>query len=249
MTNTLPYRNVAGTTWRKIADAIEESIDRGAYPPHDQIPTVMALANEFGVNRHTVRQALQHLQRKGVVSIEQGRGTFVVDRAFDYKIAQRVRLQANLEPSSSDIEGTVIESEQWTANTRSAEHLALPVGQPLWSVTVLRRVNRHPISHSIILIDRERFPDFPRRLETRNGSPTAVFKSYGIADYVRLSTRIEARTADEELEAFLQLPPGVPLIVTRGLDGLPDGSPLQYINTSFASHRVQLVVENPASAE
>jgi diguanylate cyclase (GGDEF)-like protein/PAS domain S-box-containing protein len=50
---------------------------QGAYPVAEKIPAHLELAKEFGVAPFTVRQVLAHLEREGLVSVEQGRGTFV----------------------------------------------------------------------------------------------------------------------------------------------------------------------------
>jgi DNA-binding transcriptional regulator YhcF (GntR family) len=49
----------------------------GEFAPGTRLPSHTALAAEFGVAPFTARQALGHLQEAGLVSCEQGRGTFV----------------------------------------------------------------------------------------------------------------------------------------------------------------------------
>ena len=46
-------------------------------PPGSRLPTETDLADAFRVSRTVIREAMQSLQAMGVVSIEQGRGTFV----------------------------------------------------------------------------------------------------------------------------------------------------------------------------
>ncbi|ODT75669.1 MAG: hypothetical protein ABS76_33635 [Pelagibacterium sp. SCN 64-44] len=47
--------------------------------PHDRLPTERALAEQFSVNRLTVRQVLQRLEREGLIYRTQGSGTFVAE--------------------------------------------------------------------------------------------------------------------------------------------------------------------------
>ncbi len=54
-----------------------QQIESGQWPLGEKIPTLVALAEEFGVTRLTVRQAVEFLQREGLVSSRQGRGTIV----------------------------------------------------------------------------------------------------------------------------------------------------------------------------
>lgn len=55
-------------TAQEIADRLRERIREGALRPGDQLPTQATLADEFGVERGTVRQALQLLETDGLLS-------------------------------------------------------------------------------------------------------------------------------------------------------------------------------------
>ncbi|MFX6949916.1 GntR family transcriptional regulator, partial [Acinetobacter baumannii] len=57
------------TVWRQIAEAMEADIVGGGLPPGSRMPTEAALSARFGVNRHTVRQALKSLVEKGLVRV------------------------------------------------------------------------------------------------------------------------------------------------------------------------------------
>jgi GntR family transcriptional regulator, transcriptional repressor for pyruvate dehydrogenase complex len=66
---------------RGLADQLVESlvaaILRGDHPPDSRLPPEDRLAELFKVSRLTVREAVKELRHKGVVRVEQGRGTFV----------------------------------------------------------------------------------------------------------------------------------------------------------------------------
>src|SRR5439155_27392095 len=66
---------------RGLADQLVEhlvaAILRGDHPPDSQLPPEDRLADLFKVSRLTVREAVKALRLKGVVRVEQGRGTFV----------------------------------------------------------------------------------------------------------------------------------------------------------------------------
>lgn len=63
--------------YARIADTIRQRIARGQWPTQTRLPTNEALAQEFGVSRVTVRQAVDILAREGVIEARQGLGTFV----------------------------------------------------------------------------------------------------------------------------------------------------------------------------
>jgi GntR family transcriptional regulator len=71
------FKHSASPLYAQLADALRERIVKGNWPIGTQIPTLPALAQEFGVGLITVRQAVQLLKNEQLVVPEQGRGTFV----------------------------------------------------------------------------------------------------------------------------------------------------------------------------
>ncbi|MEU3462615.1 GntR family transcriptional regulator [Streptomyces sp. NPDC006733] len=54
--------------YQRIADKLQAELDKGRIAPGDRLPAERLLAARFGVNRQTVRQALQLLRDRGLVT-------------------------------------------------------------------------------------------------------------------------------------------------------------------------------------
>jgi GntR family transcriptional repressor for pyruvate dehydrogenase complex len=65
--------------YEQIVQQIEESILKGALKPGDQLPAERELAQNFGVSRTAVREAVKALREKGLVEAYSGRGTFITN--------------------------------------------------------------------------------------------------------------------------------------------------------------------------
>lgn len=65
--------------YEQIVQQIEESILKGAVKPGDQLPAERELAQQFGVSRTAVREAVKALREKGLVEAYSGRGTFITN--------------------------------------------------------------------------------------------------------------------------------------------------------------------------
>jgi GntR family transcriptional regulator len=63
--------------YRQIQDQVRFGIAAGRLRPGEQLPTVRALAVDLAVNPNTVIKAYSELERQGVLTTEQGSGTFV----------------------------------------------------------------------------------------------------------------------------------------------------------------------------
>lgn len=63
--------------YSEVADQLMLNIITGTYPIGSLLPSEAELCQEYGVSRHTVREAVRLLQLRGMVSRQQGRGTSV----------------------------------------------------------------------------------------------------------------------------------------------------------------------------
>lgn len=62
---------------KKVALEIESAINSQKLKVNEKLPTEFELCEQFGVSRTALREALQMLSAKGLISIEKGRGIFV----------------------------------------------------------------------------------------------------------------------------------------------------------------------------
>lgn len=236
------------TRWRRIAEELESDIAAGTFTPGALLPTVLSLAERFDVNRHTVRQALQYLQSRGLVSVEQGRGTFVRSRVYDYRLGKRVRFRNSFAGDGADAAASLVSIGQEPLTAKEAAHLALREGTPAWIFRTMRVVDGLPLSSGFHRLEVARFPDLSTRLPAQGLSLTDVLAGYGIVDYVRLSTRIAAAMPTEDEREILKLGADQPVLMTRGVDGLPDGTPFHLTTTAFAADRIELVLETQSES-
>jgi GntR family phosphonate transport system transcriptional regulator len=231
------------TAWRRIADDLADEISRADYAPGKGLPTAIDIAARYGVHRHTARHALKHLQDQGLVSVEQGRGSFVTGRRFPYRIGRSVSFRQNFNAAGMDASGRVLSVHCITVPSTIAQSLNIATSETVWRVESLNLGGGKPISLSIHYVSTTRFPDFPTVLKDSNTSISEAFRHYGIEAYQRFSTSLSARIATQEEAARLDLSYGDPVLTSEGIDGLPDGTPLQVVESAFTPARVQFVVE------
>jgi DNA-binding FadR family transcriptional regulator len=72
----------------EVAEQLKQSILQGYFKAGDRLPAERDLADEFGVSRTAVRQALSSLQNTGFVMTRQGSGggAFITDLTFDHLV-------------------------------------------------------------------------------------------------------------------------------------------------------------------
>lgn len=72
-------QGVEPTLADRVTQRLTELVRSGAYPINARLPTEKAMAEEFGVSRTVVREAISRLKSEGLVETRQGSGTAVLD--------------------------------------------------------------------------------------------------------------------------------------------------------------------------
>ena len=65
--------------YTQIVEQVKQQVVSGGLKPGDQLPTVRALALELRVNFNTVARAYRLLDEAGIISTQQGRGTYILE--------------------------------------------------------------------------------------------------------------------------------------------------------------------------
>jgi GntR family transcriptional regulator len=78
--------------YAQIVDQVKEQVVRGELQPDDQLPTVRKLSEELRINFNTVARAYRMLDDAGLISTQQGRGTYIT-RIPDAQVTLQLRGQ------------------------------------------------------------------------------------------------------------------------------------------------------------
>lgn len=236
-------RNSGVSLWRQISDRIRQ-LGEGGSLADGRLPPEFQLAEQFGVNRHTVRSAIQQLVQEGVLRSEQGRGTFFEKRPrLAYPIGKRTRFSAGLEGQATKLQSVLIMSSNEPADARVAQALAIGVGDGTVLLRTVGMADGEPVSTARSWFPAARLAGIAAAFG-RTGSITAALADLGVADYTRRSTTLSARHAGDEDCARLNLSPGAIVMVAVGINVDAGGQPIQFSETRFAADRIELTIDN-----
>lgn len=230
--------------WREIRAEIEQDIMDGVLPAGAKLPTEPDLVATYQAGRHSVRRAITELAKEGLLSVEQGRGTFVQPRpVLEYTIGARTRLRPNLASQGVDVSSENLGAEHLQARETIAADLGLDTGAPVIASRRMTLADGVPIAFGTLYHDAARFAEYPERRAVL-GSVSAVYKSYGIGDYLRGSTEMNARPARAIEAQRLRQHPDMPVIVIRAVDTLLDGTPIACSRVIWSAARVKFNIPN-----
>lgn len=211
---------------RRIADALRAAIAEGRYGPGDKLPSERALAAEHGAARNTAREAIDLLQREGLVTAEQGRGVFVrrpvqLLRMGAQRYSRRLRDETGLSPFRAEAQRLGLNARVEVPNISRvsppadvADRLDVPADQP----SVVQRVNQYFLDDQPVQIGTTYIPwtivegsVLATEAKTGRGSIYARFAELG-HEITQAREEVTARMPRPDEVTTLAIPPGTPVI-------------------------------------
>ena len=132
--------------YHQIAQSLRERIQAGTPAPGARLDNQRSLAREFGVTLMTLRQALELLERDGLITRRHGLGTFVARPSIDYDILHLRALAGDLTALGEDVATRFLRGAFARADRRVARELGLRPGERVFLLERLRLVDGLPMS-------------------------------------------------------------------------------------------------------
>ncbi len=243
MTAEAAMRREGGVAlWRQIANSLHAEISGGGLGPGDRLPTEAALAQRYGVNRHTVRRGLEELSRAGLIRIEQGRGSFVTEDLIDYTVAPRTRFSEWIRRHNKEPSGRVLQLREMVADATLAVGLNIRVGGRAVLMERLGFADDRPVSLARHYFPAARLRGIRAALADTD-SITAGLARVGVADYFRRVTRVSARMPSAEEAVLLRMPRIRPVLVCENVNVDGSGMVVEFAVGLYPTPRVQVVFE------
>lgn len=233
--------------WMQIAARLRAEIEQAGIPPGGRLPSEVELAAQFGVNRHTIRRALEELSRTRLIYVEHGKGSFVAEPLMDYQISLRPRFSEwvrrhNLEPAGEKLGLRVLDHAGLPEADIARDIFTLLPGERILELERLGTADSRRIALSRHIFPVDRLPGLEAAL-LNCATITEALARIGIADYVRLRSRISCRMPTSREVTLLASEPQSPLLQSENVNVTADGTPLELCFAVYPSTRVALVVE------
>jgi GntR family transcriptional regulator, phosphonate transport system regulatory protein len=238
----LVHRQEGVALWRQIVRQIQADIASGTSKPGARLPTEAELSVRFGVNRHTVRRALEELSRDGLVRVEQGRGSFVAEDVLDYNVEARTRFSEWIRRHNKEPSGIIRQLREIPADQRVAAGLGVRSGSRVVLLERLGLADDRPVS-----LARHYFPALRLKgmLQALQATPriTDALRAVGVEDYLRQQTRVTARLPTPTEAELLRMARNRPVLITENINVDRTGAIVEFGSGCYPTPRVQIVFE------
>jgi GntR family phosphonate transport system transcriptional regulator len=239
-----PETSNAVRRWEVIAAELRQDIVQGRLTPGQKLPNEATLAERFGVNRHTLRQAVQSLAQEGFVRVAHGSGTYVRELVLDYALQRRTRLSQNLAAAGETADRQLLGQEIVRAG-EWARDLGVAATAKVQMLYTRATVRGRPIHLATSAYPLPRLAGMAEAL-AEHGSITAALQSLGVPDYTRARSVVSCRLPTVAEADALARPVTQPVLVVRYVNVDGNGQAVEAGRTLFAADAVQLTVEPEA---
>lgn len=207
----------SGSVTSEVADKIIGAIKKGLFEPGDQLPSEPKLADQLGVSRNTVREAVNGLVEKGLLLKKRGIGTFISFQSPRLIRSNLARAFGTSELIQSQDMLPGQEGFGWTTEVPSdhvLHNLELPSGTEVLHISRTRTADNRPFSYSdeYIPLGLEGIQyDFSFIDADKNWSMYEFFEKRGY-EVNSVVTHVHAIKADKEISHKLKIQPGTPIL-------------------------------------
>ncbi len=231
--------------WAQIAAALRAEIEQGL-DDGDWLPAEPELAARFGVNRHTLRRAVEELMAEGLVERVHGRGTRVLARGLVYGIGRDTKFTERLAASGRKAQVTLLDRAEITAEGGVARRLRVNEGAPVLRLRTLRGERDLPYAVTLHFLTGAA-ADAARSYA--GGSLTRHLSDVAGITLDRVESLISTRLPLPEDALALRMPRTQPVLRVKGVNACRDcGVVQEYAISQFRGDRIQLSVDDPAWA-
>jgi GntR family transcriptional regulator len=232
-----------------IVSEIKATIDHHALQPGDRIGAERELAEQYGVGRWVLRNALAQLQADGYIVRTHGRngGIFVAPRKLIRDLERLVSLPEYLRAQGLETGTTVLATRVEQAEGDVLKDLALAIGDLVYVIDRVRFAEGLPLSVETVWLPANMFPGLLGH--SMVGSVYELLESEYQVQRGHAVEVISAAPATRHQAGLLQLAPGEPVLGVQRVAELTDGTPFERGVEFYRFDRMAITAHSEGSGE
>lgn len=224
----------------QIIDRIKHDIEEGLYKEKEKLPSEFDLANQLGVSRATLREALRILEEENVIIRRHGVGTFVNTKPLFNTGIEQLKSVTGMIEQAGMAPGTIFLSTDTQGFTEEdASRFSCTTDDEVVVVERVRTANGEPVAYCI---DKVPVDKFPEAFTLEHESIYELLEDthhkkimYAVAD-------IEPIGYHEKISPILECDPETALLVLKQMHYDEDEKPILYSVNYFRADRFRFHV-------
>lgn len=233
----LPDRRLPGNgKGAALEELLEDLVTESA--PGTMLPSERAVAEQFGVARMTVRNAIGALVAKGLLYRVQGQGTFVAEPRITQPAAL-TSFSEDMRARGMEPSALLLAQEVLPAQEDLARALQIPPTQPVVRIERIRLGDAQPVAIERAHLPARRFPGLEEADLEQNSLYELLTERYGctiaMSDQRIAAVRLTATEAH-----LLGTDAGEPALHIERRTYDTDGAPIENVRSLYRGDRYQL---------
>jgi len=233
--------------YKQIKNILVEQVNNGIIGKGEKLPSERELCQKYKVSRITVRQALNELEKEGLVYRSHGKGTFVSQNRveqplFTFTTFENSLLNKGIKPGTRFIDINFVENSYQLSRI-----FEVPLSQNLAKITLLGLGDNMPMAFYSSYFERELGIKMKELAVSyiEKGYSVTTFDLYkyipGITSVVADQT-FEASIADSYIAKMLEIKKGSPVLIVESKVYSRDGKPLEYKTAVYRGDKYRFSV-------
>lgn len=237
-------RHQAVPLWQQVRDDLRDRLEQGEFT--SSFPGELELRTQYGVSRHTIREALRELRQEGLVTAARGQQPRPAGEAYlEQPVGALYSLFASVQAAGLE-QRSVVRRLDIRADAHIADRLGLEASTPLLYLQRLRLAGGEPLAHDQVWLPAEH----TRALLEADFGHTALYDELARHCGIRLTggqERIQAVIPTPAERRLLDLSPDTAAFAIERL-GRASSGPVEWRRTLIRGDRFAALARFDARA-
>lgn len=225
----------------QLAEILKQQIEAGHWLPRETIPSERQLEAQYQVSRPTIRQAIEYLERLGMVYREHGRGTFVSPQKLQKGMQELTSFSEDLVQRGMKPGQIILSISRLVPTENIANRLELEAGKTVLKIDRIRLGDQTPIGlqTSFLALDEDQVISLPD-LENSGSLYRLLEEKFNIIP-TEADETLEVTLATPEEALLLQIKTNAPLLLNERLTYNQNRRPVEFVKILYRGDRYRYV--------
>jgi GntR family transcriptional regulator len=242
MSKVLLSKHLPVPLYHQLKTILLERVKNGELKANDKLPSEDEIAEQYGISKATVRQAIGELAIEGLIRREQGRGTYVSEQKIEQGPRALTGFTEEMRKRGLCSTSKVLKQRVIKASSDVAERLGINEGEQVFELTRLRLADGEPMGLQTALIPLALAPGLSEEHFESASLYEILETKYGLvasrAQETHTAILLESREA-KLLKAKL----GAPALAAERVTYLADRRPFEMVHSVMRGDRYKIILD------
>ena len=226
----------------RIHDENKHQIETGVFEVGQRLPSERVMAEQFGVSRMTLRQAVTSLVEEGILTRYVGSGTFVASDRVREKMRGTTSFTEIIQNLGKTPSSKVLSYQKTKANEVECDKLQLKKGAQIIRMERIRYADELPICYEVASIPYRLIEDFAKNDIANHFYDTLANAGKKIG---RSEQIISAKIVNKEIANFLSIKQSSAILALTQVSYFAntDETPFEYVLSQYVGERFEFYLE------